>query len=510
MSASKRQAVGRRGDVALAMASAALATGCISGVHEEIVRTDVRSTGATAATKHDDRTGDRAVSTKLEGDTLVVTVTDPKECRDATSTPRDAVVTRTRTLEQPTVQTINLVAAGALAAGGIATLALTDGANCHGGDGTCTDKQRQDYVTANTAAGVGLLALAAVPAAGFVINALRARDETKREPIDPLTDDGKWKSCGTIPAAGTHVALRAGAGRQGATTDATGVARIPLARFAESVPDPGSGSLVVPRAKDDLLSLEVELREAPFYASWRTAEQARVAAAEEKRAADEKARKEREAKEERERQETNAKVERLRRDCDKSRVAACLELGALLAPDPDDTADVGLAFLDKACSLRSERGCALARTRTAALERAQSRAEQRRVAREREEAEARARRAEEAAEQRAASDPVTQGRRIVAHQLKAPGSARFADDKVVLACSSGTHITMHTYDAQNSFGAYLRGTTCAAFNLSTRKALIQPNICDSVEYTGRSRSKEQMCSYWTDLIERSKPFQVGF
>jgi hypothetical protein len=64
----------------------------------------------------------------------------------------------------------------------------------------------------------------------------------------------------------------------------------------------------------------------------------------------------------------------------------------------------------------------------------------------------------------AAPKAIAFGRAIVLKHLKAPSTAKFVSDEVLLRCSDGWTATRHVVDAQNSFGAILRNNICAYFD----------------------------------------------
>lgn len=71
-----------------------------------------------------------------------------------------------------------------------------------------------------------------------------------------------------------------------------------------------------------------------------------------------------------------------------------------------------------------------------------------------------------ASQARAAQQAIPTGRGIILGMLRAPSTARFADDGILLQCPSGTFITRHVVDAQNGFGAMIRQEVCATFNMT--------------------------------------------
>ena len=64
----------------------------------------------------------------------------------------------------------------------------------------------------------------------------------------------------------------------------------------------------------------------------------------------------------------------------------------------------------------------------------------------------------------AAPKAIAFGRAIVLKHLKAPSTAKFVTDEVLLRCSDGWTATRHVVDAQNAFGAMLRNNICAYFD----------------------------------------------
>lgn len=72
---------------------------------------------------------------------------------------------------------------------------------------------------------------------------------------------------------------------------------------------------------------------------------------------------------------------------------------------------------------------------------------------------------------RVAQQVIPTGRQIVLSMLRAPSTARFADDGILLQCPSGMFVTRHVVDAQNGFGATVRNEMCATFNMTARVKL---------------------------------------
>lgn len=102
------------------------------------------------------------------------------------------------------------------------------------------------------------------------------------------------------------------------------------------------------------------------------------------------------------------------------------------------------------------------------------------------------------------------GRKIILMQLKNPSSAEFIKDAVLLSCSDGTFITAHNVEAENSFGGRRTDIFCTVYNIEMRRTTIQPNLCDSVEYTSSRQSKNELCNHWSNIMKNSKFTGVQF
>lgn len=80
--------------------------------------------------------------------------------------------------------------------------------------------------------------------------------------------------------------------------------------------------------------------------------------------------------------------------------------------------------------------------------------------------------ATEAAQAKAAKLALVTGRKVVLATLRAPSTARFVGDSVLLQCASGYVVSAHDVDAQNGFGAMVRGRFCAKFNPTTQRIVV--------------------------------------
>jgi hypothetical protein len=95
------------------------------------------------------------------------------------------------------------------------------------------------------------------------------------------------------------------------------------------------------------------------------------------------------------------------------------------------------------------------------------------------------------------------GRKIVLAQLKDPETASFKEEAVLAICPSGIAATVHVVRAQNSFGAFGQTSMCTLFNLATRTTTLQPNLCDSIEYTASKMSTQEFCLHWTKIMQNA-------
>lgn len=68
---------------------------------------------------------------------------------------------------------------------------------------------------------------------------------------------------------------------------------------------------------------------------------------------------------------------------------------------------------------------------------------------------------------------VPSARKTILRQLKSPSTAVFISDEVALQCQDqDTFITVHTVDAQNSFGAKIRDVFCVGVSLKEQSAVL--------------------------------------
>jgi hypothetical protein len=84
----------------------------------------------------------------------------------------------------------------------------------------------------------------------------------------------------------------------------------------------------------------------------------------------------------------------------------------------------------------------------------------------------------EASQAKATKLALVTGRKVVLAKLRAPSTARFVSDDVLLQCPLGYVVTVHEVDAQNGFGAMVRGRFCPKFNATTERIVVSGSAVD--------------------------------
>lgn len=483
--------------MAALLAIAASATGCMPKVDE--VAVDTRYPSPHQPLRATTRRLDPklTLSTVLEGDAIHASVRRQIDCETITQTPMDRERGVRRNLRNGTLAQITNIGLGALMiGGGIATYAAP-GKCAESGPCSTADKERDD--TRKTT-GLVVAGAAVLPITAAIWNAIRAKDDVESTPIAPA-EERVVAVCARPPAEAAVVTVQVGSHTASGVTDATGNVRIQMAWITSSEDSPDVAQVSARAVNGAEATNTISLGSLPAYQAWasnKSEHESRVTAS---RMAEQAMLREKEAQEQAARE---TKVRALNAMCAKKRPDSCFELGQLLSPRNPVEGDDGIRFLEQACALRHPRACAEARSRMETMQIARREAAERQRRREAEiateEAERRAAQAERAAE---AAQVLASGRTIVASQLKAPATAQFSNDRVLFSCSSGAVATIHTVDAQNGFGAYLRETHCAIFNMTTRRTILLPDACDSVEYVARGKTSDQNCAHWTGVIQNA-------
>lgn len=407
----------------------ALLTGCIFQQEPKIVQGDPYPTpGAKNQEDHRD-VGSPKVETAQSPGALDVTVTQAAECRDQTPMVRDVTTERQANTMW---QIVN--GSGAILFGGLGAYALAadctvtpdpTASNQNPASRPCTSKEQGQ----TTGLGVGFVATGALFTAAFIYNVIKARDSRETVPVSVERD---WKKCGARPLASAPLHLDLADGQQiEQTTNAQGQAHFDLTKVRWT-DEALKGHQAHLRSGGQQLA-SVDLTKLPQYAEWQRRQQEHAKAQD--------AQQQREVAE-RTHAANLVTIQEVERDIKK------------LTPKRIDAAQIALfqGIIDK--------------LKQAGLRPANSEEDKSKLLALSERLNAFAPAYDRALEAAVVQDDqayVSNGWTAMKSKLATPATASLVGTKVLLRCAKG-RIILYQFDAQNHFGALLRGTGVVKIN----------------------------------------------
>ena len=433
------------GRMALALAAVVVGQGCLPQVESAFVDKQYPTPGRAVTTFERKRDGVAALRAQAiaspAGDVIRVSLRRAVDCERVTRTDMTSEVGTRRTLRGGTAaQVTNLTVMALLVAGGIATYASAPCVD----PGQCS-AAAQEKADGRRGAGLAIAGSGAVPAGLFVWNMIRASDDVDARPA-PVREEVTPRVCPSQPARAVPITVRLGTNETAATTgdDGTVDVVIPWSSLGETLPSTG-----VVRAQVGTgftATAPVDLTELEPYRTWakkKHEEGERAAAA---RRVEERVRHRADVVQALERAESILSA----LAAAKTWTAAGME-SYREAVERIGTVQRNLPELSVEEGSRAQR----ARDKIAALAPSYDSAMSARQA-------------------QLDANLVQMGRTYILSRARAPASVRFVSDTIMLRCPGG-YMLMHDFDAQNAFGAMLRGSW--AVTIDTRKNRVDGDDC---------------------------------